>query len=211
MGNISNRQLGEIIGYSADSIQESSKKATAAAAKLERNRELIEQTIDAQGKVIGTQLVKMTEQIQVLKQENETLQSRVYSIGRENASLEKLLTEKVKEIQNTRLKPDLSGLNEYYQDKTAENVESIKNALKVPNYNLISVGLSGFFMLVAIFFIFSNFKSEKKIRKEILQEQIESGLFFRESDRKLYRDMYQYLQDHEDVKDKFMEWQNNKN
>lgn len=164
MGNITNRQLGEIIGYSADLMQESSKKVAKTATEIEESRKALEVSLE----------------------------------------------EKIKEIQRMDLKPDLKGLNEFYEGKTAESIKSVNNALKVPKYSMILFISSGVLALVSILVIYFNVQSKTQMKENIIQELKETGYYFEPNDRALYQDMYKYFQSNERAKNDFIKWQDKK-
>ena len=164
MGNITNRQLGEIIGYSADLMQESSKRAVKTAREIEESRK----------------------------------------------ALEFALEEKIKEIQKMDFKPDLSGLNDFYQGKTDESIKSVNNALKVPKYSMILFISSGVLALISILVMYFSLQTKTQVKENIIQELKETGYYFEPNDQALYQDMYQYFQSNERAKNDFIKWKDKK-
>jgi hypothetical protein len=120
------------------------------------------------------------------------------------------LQEKIKELKTTRIEPDLSGLNSFYESRTEENIKRLNSSLKVPNLSLY-VWLSSLAMLIISFFALylaygKAFTGREEIlekyRADLLKENVIVPI---ERDR-LLKDMDQFFRNNPKTKDKFVEW-----
>lgn len=89
------------------------------------------------------------------------------------------VTEEVKkemeEVKRTPIKLDLSGLNSFYEEKTAENIKWVNSRLNVPNLNVyILIGSFLLFLCSSLFFGLA-MKSKQDIISDYLADQEKQG------------------------------------
>ena len=120
---------------------------------------------------------------------------------------------KISELKATRIEPDLSALNSFYESRTEENIKRLNSRLKVPNLSLY-VWLSSVAMLIISFFTlylayWKAFTGREEIlekyRADLLKENVIVPI---ERDR-LLKDMDQFFRKNPKTKDKFVQWRSN--
>ena len=137
------------------------------------------------------------------------LEKIVSKLQNEKNALQEL-DKKIESLKTTSIKPDLSGLNSFYESRTEENIKRLNSSLKVPNLSLY-VWLSSLAMLIISFFALylaygKAFTGREEIlekyRADLLKENVIVPI---ERDR-LLKDMDQFFRNNPKTKDKFVEW-----
>lgn len=125
------------------------------------------------------------------------------------------LQEKIKELKTTRIEPDLSALNSFYESKTEENIKRLNSRLKVPNLSLY-LWLSSIGMLIISFFALYLAYQQAFLTKTEVEEQYRVALFKENSiipkeHEQLLKDMDQFFRNNPKTKDKFMQSRKGRN
>jgi hypothetical protein len=121
---------------------------------------------------------------------------------------------KISELKATRIEPDLSSLNSFYESRTEENIKRLNLRLKVPNLSLyvwlssLAMVIIGFFALYLAYGKAFTARAEitEQYRTELLKENVIVPI---ERDR-LLKDMDQFFRNNPKTKDKFVEWRQGK-
>ena len=137
------------------------------------------------------------------------LEETVSKLENEKKYLQEL-ERKIDNIKSTSIKPDLSELNSFYENKTEENIKRLNSRLKAPNLSLY-VWLSSLAMLIISFFtLYLAYGKAFTAREEILEKYRadllkENAIIPKEQER-LLKDMDQFFRKNPITKDKFVEW-----
>lgn len=85
------------------------------------------------------------------------------------------IQKEMEEVRRTPIKLDLSGLNSFYEEKTAENIKRVNSRLKVPNLSVYILIGSFLFLLCSALFFWQSMKSKQDIISDYLAEQEKEG------------------------------------
>lgn len=141
------------------------------------------------------------------------LEKIVSKLQNEKNALQEL-DKKIESLKTTSIKPDLSGLNSFYESRTEENIKRLNSSLKVPNLSLY-VWLSSLAMLIISFFaLYLAYSKAFTTRTEILEqyraELLKENAIIPKKDKILFQDMLKWFEKNPKTKDKFVEWRSNK-
>lgn len=119
------------------------------------------------------------------------------------------LQEKITELKTTSIKPDLSGLNSFYEKNTEENIKRLNSRLKVPNLSFY-VWLSSVAMLIISFFALylayrKAFTTKAEITEQYRTELLKENAIITIEDKNLFNDMDKFFQKNPNTRDKFVE------
>lgn len=119
------------------------------------------------------------------------------------------LQEKINDMKTASIKPDLSELNSFYENKTEENIKRLNLRLKVPNISLY-VWLSSVAMLIISFFALylaysKAFTTKAEITEQYRTELLKENAIIPIEDKKLFDDMDKFFQKNPKTRDKFVE------
>lgn len=115
-------------------------------------------------------------------------------------------SKQILQLQTTSIKPDLSDLNKFYEEKTAENIKRLNSRLNVPNL-AIYVWLSSLALfLLSAFMIWFFIKSKQEILTEYRQELTKEGkVIISKENNDLFNDMYQWFEKNPKTRDAFIQ------
>lgn len=117
---------------------------------------------------------------------------------------------KIKEVRETSIKPDLSNLNKFYEEKTAENIKRVNSRLSVPNLAVyIWLSSVGLFLLSGLFLWFST-KSKQDIISNYQDELLKENAVLPREEKVLYEDMREWFKLNPKTKDIFVDWRSKK-
>lgn len=116
------------------------------------------------------------------------------------------LKSQVSDLKTTSIKPDLSDLNKFYEEKTAENIKRLNSRLNVPNL-AIYVWLSSLALfLLSAFMIWFFIKSKQDILTEYRQELSKEGkTIVLKKDELLFKEMLNWFDKNPNTRDKFIQ------
>lgn len=115
-------------------------------------------------------------------------------------------SKEISKLQTTSIKPDLSDLNKFYEEKTAENIKRLNSRLNVPNL-AIYVWLSSLALfLLSAFMIWFFIKSKQDILTEYRQELSKEGkTIVLKKDELLFKEMLNWFDKNPNTRDKFIQ------
>ncbi len=115
-------------------------------------------------------------------------------------------SKQILQLQTTSIKPDLSQLNQFYEEKTAENIKRLNSRLNVPNL-AIYVWLSSLALfLLSAFMIWFFIKSKQDILTEYRQELSKEGkTIVLKKDELLFKEMLNWFDKNPNTRDKFIQ------
>lgn len=116
------------------------------------------------------------------------------------------LDDKIKALQEIDFKPDLSHINEFYREKTEENINRVNSRLKAPNLSIYLFASSVIFMLVSVFIIWNSIKSKQAIITEYHQELSKEKVMLDKGTAELAQDVVQWLKDNPKAEKEFLQW-----
>ena len=121
-------------------------------------------------------------------------------------------SKEISKLQTTSIKPDLSDLNKFYEEKTAENIKRLNSRLNVPNL-AIYVWLSSLALfLLSAFMIWFFIKSKQEILTEYRQELTKEGkVIISKENNDLFNDMYQWFEKNPKTRDTFIQSREKRN
>jgi hypothetical protein len=103
------------------------------------------------------------------------------------------LDSKIEVLKNTVLKPDLSGLNSFYETKTAENIKRINSKLSIPNVVLYTwLGVVALFLLSACL-LYLAYATAIKTKTEYKTEFSKENIVISKEEQKLFDDMHAFF------------------
>ncbi|MDN5630133.1 MAG: hypothetical protein L0G38_11350 [Lactococcus sp.] len=158
------------------------------------NRQLAE-IISQTSKEIGSNVLKERKIANDLAITNENLSKNIEGLKSE-----------VSDLKTTSIKPDLSDLNKFYEEKTAENIKRLNSRLNVPNL-AIYVWLSSLALfLLSAFMIWFFIKSKQDILTEYRQELSKEGkTIVLKKDELLFKEMLNWFDKNPNTRDKFIQ------
>lgn len=116
------------------------------------------------------------------------------------------LKSQVSDLKTTSIKPDLSDLNKFYEEKTAENIKRLNSRLNVPNLALYVWLSSLALFLLSAFMIWFFIKSKQDILTEYRQELSKEGkIIISKENNDLFNDMYQWFEKNPKTRDTFIQ------
>lgn len=123
------------------------------------------------------------------------------------------LQEKIAELKTTSIKPDLSGLNSFYESRTEENIKRLNSRLKVPNLNLYVWLSSLAFVIIGFISLYLAYSKAFTTRAEITEQYradlLKENAIIPKEQQQLLKDMDQFFRNNPKTKDKFVEWRTN--
>lgn len=112
----------------------------------------------------------------------------------------------ISELKSTSIQPDLSHLNKFYEEKTAENIKRLNSRLNVPNLALYVWLSSLALFLLSAFMIWFFIKSKQDILTEYHQELSKEGkVIILKENNDLFNDMYQWFEKNPKTRDAFIQ------
>ena len=115
-------------------------------------------------------------------------------------------SKQILQLQTTSIKPDLSDLNKFYEEKTEENVKRLNSRLNVPNLALYVWLSSLALFLLSAFMIWFFIKSKQDILTEYRQELSKEGkIIISKENNDLFNDMYQWFEKNPKTRDTFIQ------
>lgn len=159
------------------------------------NRQLAE-IISQTSKEIGSNVLKERKIANDLAITNENLSKNIEGLKSE-----------VSDLKTTSIKPDLSDLNKFYEEKTAENIKRLNSRLNVPNLAIyVWLGSVLLFLCSGAFIYFST-KSKQEILTEYRQELTKEGkIIISKENNDLFNDMYNWFEKNPKTRDSFIQW-----
>jgi hypothetical protein len=120
------------------------------------------------------------------------------------------LDKKIESLKRVSIKPDLSGLNSFYESKTEENVKQLNSRLKVPNLSLYVWLSSLAFVIIGFLSLYLAYSKAFTTREEIVEKYradlLKENSIIPSQDHQLFRDMDQFFRKNPKTKDKFVQW-----
>ena len=105
------------------------------------------------------------------------------------------LNDKIKDLKETSIKPDLSNLNNFYEEKTAENVKRLNSRLQVPNLAVYVWLTSVIMFLLSGLFIWYSSKSKQEIITEYNNSlEKENKVIIPKENKKTFDDMINFFE-----------------
>ncbi len=136
----------------------------------------------------------------------------VSKLQNEKSTLQEL-DKKIESLKTTSIKPDLSGLNSFYETKTEENIKRLNSRLKVPNLNLYVWLSSLAFVIIGFISLYLAYSKAFTTREEIVEKYqadlLKENAIIPAQDHQLFKDMDQFFRKNPKTKDKFVEWRQN--
>lgn len=120
------------------------------------------------------------------------------------------LDSKIKQLQLTPIKADLSSLNQFYEEKTAENVKRLNSRLQVPNLALFIWISSVIMFSCSGLFIWFSVKSKRDIITEYQTELLKDKKLITNGENQLFNDMHIWFQKNPNTKASFIQWREKK-
>ena len=109
-------------------------------------------------------------------------------------------------LSATSIKPDLSDLNKFYEEKTEENIKRLNSRLNVPNLALYVWLSSLALFLLSAFMIWFFIKSKQDILTEYRQELSKEGkTIVLKKDELLFKEMLNWFDKNPNTRDKFIQ------
>lgn len=109
-------------------------------------------------------------------------------------------------LSATSIKPDLSDLNKFYEEKTEENIKRLNSRLNVPNLAIFVWLGSVLLFLCSGAFIYFSTKSKQEILTEYRQELTKEGkIIISKENNDLFNDMYQWFEKNPKTRDTFIQ------
>lgn len=119
------------------------------------------------------------------------------------------LKEQILELKETSIKPDLSNLNEFYKEKTSENIKRLNSRLKVPNLTIYTWLISVLLFLCSGIFIFLSVQSKQEIISEYeLKLNKEGKVIMLKGNKELFEEMDTWFGKNPKAKQNFIDWRN---
>lgn len=157
---------------------------------------------------------------EIITQTSENIQSNVLKQRNIATDLEKTesklsttidsINSKIDKLNQTEIKPDLSHLNKFYEEKTAENIKRVNSRLSVPNLAVyIWLSSVGLFLLSGLFLWFST-KSKQDIISNYQDELLKENAVLPREEKVLYEDMREWFKLNPKTKDIFVDWRSKK-
>ena len=120
---------------------------------------------------------------------------------------------KIVELKTTRIEPDLSHLNSFYESRTEENIKRLNSRLKVPNLSLF-LWLSSVVMLIISFLVFfftysKTSETRAETQKEYKEQLLKNNIILSKENAELLKDMDLFFKNNPKAKDKFVQWRHN--
>ncbi len=117
----------------------------------------------------------------------------------------------MEEVRRTPIRLDLSGLNSFYEEKTAENIKRVNSRLKVPNLSVyILIGSFLLFLCSALFF-WQSMKSKQDIISNYLTEQEKQGKILSPKEHtQAFQEVDQWFIENPNNFKAFTKWRKNK-
>lgn len=121
------------------------------------------------------------------------------------------IQKEMEEVRRTPIKLDLSGLNSFYEEKTAENIKRVNSRLKVPNLSVyILIGSFLLFLCSALFF-WQSMKSKQDIISDYLTEQEKDGyVLVRKIDKEDFESLLIWFKENPNKLKAYQEWEKKK-
>lgn len=108
-------------------------------------------------------------------------------------------------LNTISVKPDLSELNKFYEEKTAENIKRLNSRLSVPNIALYVWLSSLFLFLLSASMIWFNIKSKQDILSDYRENlEKENKVITTKEREKLLEDMMTFFEKNPKTKDAFI-------
>ena len=115
-------------------------------------------------------------------------------------------SKEISKLQTTSIKPDLSDLNKFYEEKTEENITRLNSRLNVPNLALYVWLSSLALFLLSAFMIWFFIKSKQDILTEYRQELSKEGkTIVLKKDELLFKEMLNWFDKNPNTRDKFIQ------
>ena len=115
-------------------------------------------------------------------------------------------SKEISKLQTTSIKPDLSDLNKFYDEKTEENIKRLNSRLNVPNLALYVWLSSLALFLLSAFMIWFFIKSKQDILTEYRQELSKEGkTIVLKKDELLFKEMLNWFDKNPNTRDKFIQ------
>lgn len=109
-------------------------------------------------------------------------------------------------LSATSIKPDLSDLNKFYEEKTEENIKRLNSRLNVPNLAIYVWLGSVLLFLCSGSFIYFSTKSKQEILTEYRQELTKEGkIIISKENNDLFNDMYQWFEKNPKTRNTFIQ------
>ena len=121
-------------------------------------------------------------------------------------------SKQILQLQTTSIKPDLSDLNKFYEEKTEENIKRLNSRLNVPNLALYVWLSSLALFLLSAFMIWFFIKSKQEILTEYRQELSKEGkVIILKENSDLFNDMHQWFEKNPKTRDAFIQSREKRN
>lgn len=141
------------------------------------------------------------------------LEKIVSKLQNEKNALQEL-DKKIESLKTVSIKPDLSGLNSFYESKTEENVKQLNSRLKVPNLSLYVWLSSLAFVIIGFLSLYLAYSKAFTTREEIVEKYradlLKENAIIPTHQEQLLKDMDQFFRNNPKTKDKFVEWRQGK-
>ena len=119
------------------------------------------------------------------------------------------LKEQILELKETSIKPDLSNLNKFYEEKTAENIKRLNSRLKVPNLAIYIWVIYMLLFLCSGIFIFLSVQSKQEIISEYESKLNKEGkVIMLKGNKELFEEMDTWFGKNPKAKQNFIDWRN---
>ena len=113
---------------------------------------------------------------------------------------------KITILKSTSLEPDLSKLNDFYEERTAENVSRLNSRLKVPNFVVYVWVGSMMLFLGSGLFLWQAMKSKQEIISEYRTELQKDNVLTSKVNSILFNDMLEWFSKNPKTKQNFINW-----
>lgn len=141
------------------------------------------------------EIIRQVKSTNKLKSVQDDLENLIFSFEK-----------KIKEGKQIEIRADLSGLNQFYEEKTAENIENINKRLNVPNFS-VYVWISSLAMLfVSALFIWFSIQSKQSIITDYQNELLKNNAVISRGDNLLFEDMHRFFKANPKNREVFINW-----
>lgn len=131
-------------------------------------------------------------------------------IANELSETEKSLGEKITKLESVSLEPNLKHINQFYKEKTVENIKRINSRLKVPNSAIYFWIFSAVLFFCSGMFLWFSAKSKEEIISDYRNELFKENVIIKKESDMLYRDMLDWFDKNPNTKNVFIKWRKNK-
>lgn len=118
--------------------------------------------------------------------------------------------EKITKLESMRLEPNLSHINQFYEEKTTENIKRVNSRLYVPNLAIYFWIFSVVLFFCSGLFLWYSAKSKQNIITDYKTELLKENVIIKKDSNLLYQDMFDWFEKNPKNRELFIKWRNEK-